>query len=92
MILVQELVHTMGSKKGKEGYMAIKIDLEKAYDCLEWHFIRDILLLFNFPSALIKLILSCVSSSSISVLFNGGKLEEFKPSRGIRQGDPLLSY
>ena len=92
MILVQELVHTMGTKKGKEGYMAIKIDLEKAYDRLEWHFIRDILLLFNFPASLIKLILSCVSSSSISVLFNGGKLEEFQPSRGIRQGDPLSPY
>uniref|UniRef100_A0A2N9I899 Reverse transcriptase domain-containing protein n=1 Tax=Fagus sylvatica TaxID=28930 RepID=A0A2N9I899_FAGSY len=92
MILVQELVHTMGTKKGKEGYMAIKIDLEKAYDRLEWHFIRDILLLFNFPASMIKLILSCVSSSSISVLFNGGKLEEFKPSRGIRQGDPLSPY
>ena len=43
MILVQELVHTMGTKKGKEGYMAIKIDLEKTYDRLGWHFIRDIL-------------------------------------------------
>ena len=34
-ILVQELIHTVSRKKGKVGYMAIKIDLEKAYDKLE---------------------------------------------------------
>ena len=36
--------------------------------------------------------MSCVSSSSISILFNGGALEPFHPSKGIRQGDPLSSY
>ena len=79
MIIAQEIIHTMSLKRGKEGYMAIKIDLEKAYDRLEWHFIRDILLLYKFPHQLVKLIMSCVSSSSISVLFNGGKLDPFCP-------------
>lgn len=40
----------------------------------------------------IKLIISCVSSSSISVLFNRGKLDPFLPSRGIHQGNPLSPY
>ena len=53
---------------------------------------RDTLSLFKFPSHLISLIMSCVTSSSISVLFNGGALDHFLPSRGIRQGDPLSSY
>ena len=35
-IVVQEIIHTMGRTKGKGGYMALKIDLEKAYDKLEW--------------------------------------------------------
>ena len=72
--------------------MAIKIDLEKAYDRLKWHFVRDMLLLYKFPISLTKLILSCISTSSISMLLNGGKLDSFLPSRGIRQGDPLSPY
>ena len=49
-IIVQELLHTMSLKKGKVGYMAMKINLEKAYDRLEWSFIRDTLTLSIFLS------------------------------------------
>ena len=83
MIITQELIHTMSLKKGKTGFMAIKIDLEKAYDRLEWHFIKDVLELYRLPPSLIKLIMSCVSSSSISILINGGKLEPFHLLRGM---------
>ena len=72
--------------------MAIKVDLEKAYDRLKWHFIRDMLNMYNFPPNMISLIMSYISGSSISVLFNGGCLEPFLPTRGIRQGDPLSPY
>lgn len=48
-IIVQELVHTISKTKGKEGYMAIKIDLEKAYDKLDRGFIRERLFSANFP-------------------------------------------
>jgi len=42
-IIVQEVLHSMRRKQGKMGYMAIKIDLEKAYDRLRWPFIRETL-------------------------------------------------
>ena len=92
MIIVQELIHTMKQKKEKQGYMAIKVDLEKEYDRLEWHFIRDMLNMYNFPPKMISIIMSCIFGSFIFVLFNGGCLELFLPTQGIRQGDPLFSY
>ena len=49
MIIAQELIHTMTLKKGKTGFMAIKIDLEKVYDRLKWYFIRDVLELYRLP-------------------------------------------
>ena len=82
----------MGKTKGRRGYMALKIDLEKAYDKLEWSFIKDMLIRFYLPRKLIDLIMSCISSVSTSLLFNGGALEPFLPTRGIRQGDPLSPY
>ena len=52
----------------------------------------DMLIRFNLPRKLIDLIMSYISSISTSLLFNGGALEPFLPTRGIRQGDSLSSY
>lgn len=83
VIIAQELIHSIDNKKGKTGYMAIKVDLEKTYDMLEWNFIDKVLQAFHFLEQLVKLIMSCISSTSISILLNGGALEEFYPTRGI---------
>ncbi|KAK9984067.1 hypothetical protein SO802_033592 [Lithocarpus litseifolius] len=91
-IIVQEIVHSISKARGIEGFMAIKIDLEKAYDKLEWGFIRERLLGFKFPMDLVEIIMSCISTVSTSILFNGGMLEPINPSRGIRQRDPLSPY
>ena len=82
----------MTKSRSKVGTMTLKIDLEKAYDRLKWFFIRLTFQHFNFPSSWIDLIMSCISSSSLSVLVNGERLENFAPSRGIQQGDPLFPY
>lgn len=40
IVVAQEVFHSMHTKKGSAGWMAIKIDLEKAYDILNWFFIK----------------------------------------------------
>ena len=92
IIIAQEIIHGHGKKKGRIGYMALKIDLEKAYDKLEWSFIRDMLIWVNLPLDIIDLIMSCVSTMSTSILFNRETLNLIFPSRGIRQGDPISLY
>lgn len=60
------------SRRGKKGLMIVKLDLVKAYDRMEWHFINHVLEFFDFPSCSRRLIMHCVSSSGVSVLLNGG--------------------
>ena len=72
--------------------MALKIYLEKAYDKLEWSFIREMLNRINMLVDLIDIIMSCVSTVFTSILFNGEALDPIFPTRGIRQGDPLSPY
>lgn len=72
--------------------MAIKLDLQKAYDRVSWKFIKTILLHLGFNETFSSWIFSCISSISFEILINGGKTASFKLSRGLRQGDPLSSY
>ena len=72
--------------------MVIKLDLQKAYDRVNWAFIHTVLLHLGFNEVFANWIFSCISSVSFEVLVNGGKYETFKPTRGLRQGDPLSAY
>ena len=72
--------------------MGLKLDLDKAYDRLEWPFIQDTLEFFQVPPPLITLIMNMISSTRFHIMWNGSPLSEVIPSRGIRQGDPLSPY
>lgn len=72
--------------------MILKIDIGKAFDKLKWSFIHKTLNYFKFPPNMIKLIMSCISSSNFTILVNGAKSDSFAPSRVIRQDDPMSPY
>ena len=91
-IIAQEVIHSINKKKGKVGYMALKIDLEKVYDKLEWSFIKDMLVKINLLVDLVDIIMSCVLTVFTFIMVNEDALESIYSARGIRQGDPLSLY
>ena len=79
-------------KEGKENFMAVKLDMSKAYDRLEWGFIERVMEKMGFHEKWISLIMQCISIVSYSVIINGLVNGCIHPTRGLRQGDPLSPY
>ncbi|GJT62619.1 hypothetical protein Tco_1006152, partial [Tanacetum coccineum] len=71
---------------------AFKVDIQKAYDTVDWKFLSNILNLFGFHKKMVKWIMACVSSASFSLLINGDIHGYFNGKRGLRKGDPISSY
>ncbi|WCJ29110.1 LINE-1 retrotransposable element ORF2 protein [Euphorbia peplus] len=92
IVMAQEVIHSMRRKKGKQGYVAIKIDLEKAYDRLNWDFVAESMKHANIPVFWQNIVNKCLSTNSMQVLINGEMTDDFIPSRGVRQGDLISPY
>jgi hypothetical protein len=92
VLTAYECIHSMRKKKGRQGWCAVKLDMIKAYDRVEWAYLQGIMQKLGFDEQWVSLIMRCVSTVSFQVKVNGERLEVFKPSRGIRQGDPISPY
>jgi hypothetical protein len=73
-------------------YRAFKLDLSKAYDCIDRGYLKGILGHLGFHSKWLQWIMEFVSTVNYSVYFNNTMLNPFRPSRVLRQGDPLSPY
>lgn len=93
IISAYECLHFMKKKKVQGLWCcALKLDMRKAYDRVEWAYLRAIMLRLGFHSRWVEMVMRLVSTVSFSVLFNGEPLESFQPTRGIRQDDPISPY
>lgn len=90
IIIDHELMHYMNGKKGKSEFIAIKIDLAKAYDRVEWGTLNVIMRNIGFDDDFCNMIDNCISTVTFSILLNGAPIGYFKAERGLQQHEPML--
>ena len=71
LIAFGTLHHMKTSCLGKFGYMALKLDMSKAYDRVEWIFLEKILLKLGFQNSWVSLIMECITTVTYSIMVNG---------------------
>ena len=75
--------------KSKIPGVICKLDIEKAYDHMNWEALLALLKRMGFGMRWCRWICTCISTVQFSVLFNGSSADFFRSLRGLRQGDPL---
>ena len=84
VLVAYETLHTMhGRRSGRRGSLALKLDINKAYDRVEWPFLKGIMSRLGLPKAWIDRVMTCVTSPTFFICINGKAYGNIKPSRGI---------
>lgn len=93
IVIVHEIHNFLKRKtQGKVDYTALKLDMSKAYDRVEWNFLCSIMRKFGFCHQWISLIWQCISTVDYHIQLEGSNLGPIIPQRGLRQGNPLSPY
>ena len=82
----------MKHQSGKAGFLVLKLNMSKAYDRVEWSFLKLLMLRMGFHEKWVDLMMMYITMVSYSLLINREPTKKIVPSRGIRQGDPISPY
>ncbi|KAL0415786.1 UNVERIFIED_CONTAM: hypothetical protein Slati_3410500 [Sesamum latifolium] len=86
VLIAYELNHYLAHKHwGKEGHIALKLDISKTYDQAEWLFVERVLGRLGFHDRVVSLVMACVSTVTFSSVLNGSNFGFIRPKRGLHQ-------
>lgn len=85
VMLAFEVIHHMKCKShGKKGEVALKIDISKSYNRVDWTYLKNVMLQLGFAQRFVDLIILCITTINYSVMLNGAEFGPISPNRGLR--------
>jgi hypothetical protein len=87
VLALHEIAHELRVKKLKG--LLLKLDFEKAYDRVNWGFLREVLLRKGFSAGVVHRLMQLVSRGQMAININGEVGPYFRNAPGVREGDPL---
>ena len=85
ILVAFETLHSIQNYKSTtHGFLALKLDMSKAYDRVDWNFLEQLMRKLGFNDGWIHLIMGCVKIVTYSILVNGEPCGMIQPTRGIR--------
>ncbi|KAJ4755501.1 RNA-directed DNA polymerase (reverse transcriptase)-related family protein [Rhynchospora pubera] len=92
ILLVKEILHSFSQLSFKQHAFLMKADINKAFDKLDWQFMKFAMQYLNVPTKIINIMLSAYSRSKITININGKGDGFLTPTQGLRQGCPMSPY